>query len=363
MLRVAIVGCGKVADKHVTQILQIPDAQVVGVCDREVLMAQQLAERFGIPFLSASVDELLTTCRPDIVHITTPPQSHHLIATQCLRAGSHVYVEKPFTVTAVEAEDLLALAAATGRKVTVGNETQFTPVARDMRELIRSGYLGGEPVHMESIYCYEFNDERYARALLGDKNHWVRQLPGGLLQNIISHGIGKIVEYLPGKVVQVLSHSFTSRFLEGIGETDIRDELRVTIVDDRRTTAYFTFSSQIAPSLHQFRVYGPKNSLIADHEHQTLIAIPRNQKSYLNQFSPPFREARQYSANGRRNIRRFLRRELHAESGIRFLIGAFYDSIRTDAPLPVSYREILVTARIMDHVFEEPSEWASANGG
>jgi predicted dehydrogenase len=353
LIRVAIVGCGKVADKHASQILRIPDTRIVGVCDQEELMARQLAERFGVKRHFSEVGALLSSCKPNVVHITTPPQSHCALARQCLEAGCHVYVEKPFTLNSREAAELIALAEATGRKMTVGHETQFMPVAVDMRRLIHAGYLGGPPVHMESIYCYEFSDERYAKTLLGDKSHWIRRLPGGLLQNIISHGIGKIVEYLENGEVKVLAHGFTSHFLEDIGEADILDELRVIVSGSNRTTAYFTFSSQMGPALHQFRVYGPKHSLIADHEHQTLVRIAANQRSYLNQFIPPICDGKQQIANGFRNIRRFLTRELHAESGIYTLVKSFYRALTEDAPLPIPYRDILLTSRIMDEVFSQ----------
>ena len=81
-------------------------------------------------------------------------------------------------------------------KITAGHDDQFSHVARRMRALIRSGYLGGTPVHMESYYCYEIAQSGYAGALLGDKQHWIRRLPGMLLQNIISHGIARIAEFL-----------------------------------------------------------------------------------------------------------------------------------------------------------------------
>jgi len=354
MIRVGIIGCGKVADKHASQILRVPDSEIVGVCDQEELMAAQLAERLRVRLHFGDSQNFLATCRPDVVHITTPPQSHYVLAKQCLEAGCHVYVEKPFTLNSEEAVELIGIANASGRKITVGNETQFMPVARDMRRLVQSGYLGGAPVHMESVYCYEFTDERYAKALLGDKNHWVRRLPGGLLQNIISHGIGKIVEYLPDEQVSVFATGFTSRFLESIGETGIVDELRVIIHDSQDTTAYFSFSSQIGPALHQFRVYGPKNSLIADYDHQTLIVMPQKRyKSYMNQFIPPFSDARQHFANGCRNIKRFMRREFHAESGLYFLIKAFYSCLIENRPLPISYRDILLTSRIMDSIFTQ----------
>lgn len=354
MIKVGIIGCGKVADKHASQIKRITGCEIVGACDQEELMAKQLAERFAIKRHFDNHHNMLETCRPDVVHITTPPQSHYALARQCLEAGCHVYVEKPFTLNWKNARELIGIVEKSGLKLTVGHETQFMPVARDMRRLMHAGYLGGPPIHMESTYCYEFSDERYARALLDDKNHWIRRLPGGLLQNIISHGIGKIVEYLQDDAVTVLACGFTSHFLEDIGEKSIVDELRVIISDGHRTTAYFTFSSQISPALHQFKVYGPVNSLIADHEHQTLIKVPgKSYKSYLNQFIPPFKDASQYFVNGCGNIRRFLRNEFHAESAIHFLISAFYRSLTENTPLPIPYRDILLTSRIIDEVFSQ----------
>ncbi len=354
MIKVGIIGCGKVADKHASQIRRIKGAEVVGVCDQEELMARQLAERFGVKHHFTELSRMLTVCQPDVVHITTPPQSHYALAKESLEGGCHLYVEKPFTLNGDEAKELISIAERGTRKLTVGHETQFMHVARDMRRLIHAGYLGGPPVHMESVYCYEFSDERYAKALLGDSNHWVRRLPGGLLQNIISHGIGKIVEYLPDEKVSVVATGFTSQFLENIGETGIIDELRVIISGNRRTTAYFTFSSQMGPALHQFRVYGPKKSLIADHEHQMLIKVPgKSYKSYLNQFIPPFDDAKQYFNGGCRSIKRFLGNDFHAESAIHFLITSFYKSLADNTPLPIPYRDILLTAEIMDDILKQ----------
>src|SRR2546429_1916413 len=130
---------------------------------------------------------------------------------------------------------------------------------------------------MESSYCYDLGDPGYARAVLGDRRHWVRTLPGGLLQNIISHGVARIAEFLGADSPRVMAHGFVSPLLKTIGEDDIIDELRVIIAspgaEGDRTTAYFTFSSQMRPSVHEFRLYGPKNGLILDQDHETLITL------------------------------------------------------------------------------------------
>ena len=125
----------------------------------------------------------------------------------------------------------------------------------------------------------------YARVLLGDRGHWVRQLPGRLLQNIISHGIARIAEFLTSDTVRVIAYGFASPLLKSLGESEILDELRVIIGDEGGTTAYFTFSSQMRPSLHQFRLFGPKNGLALDQDQETLIKLPgRRFKSYAEKF-------------------------------------------------------------------------------
>lgn len=358
MIKVGIIGCGKMADQHASIIQRIPGAFIAGVCDAEPLMAKQMAERFHVEKFFTDAREMLDSIRADLVHITTPPQSHFPLGKLCLESGSHIYVEKPFTVDTPEAEALLRLAGEKGLKVTAGHNAQFTHAMVRMRELVKSGYLGGRPVHMESQYCYEFTDPSYAKALLGDRDHWVRKLPGSLLQNIISHGVSKIAEFLQGDSPTVIAHGFTSPFLKGIGEEGIIDEVRVIIKDENATTAYFTFSSQIGPSPHQFRLYGPKNSLIVDDDHQIVIKIANKEyKSYQRYFIPPFGFAKQYLGNFGRNFRKFLRRDFHLpnDAALKTLITAFYASVAEDAPLPLSYREILLTSRIMDAIFKQIS--------
>ncbi len=354
MLKVAIVGCGKIADDHASQIQRINGCEIVGVCDREPLMARQLYERFPVKRYFSDLTELLSEVRPDVVHITTPPQSHFEIARFCLEQGCHVYVEKPITLRAEEAHTLVALANEKVLKLTVGHDAQFSPVARRMRTLVQSGYLGGAPVHMESYYCYEFEEPGYARALLGDKHHWVRKLPGGLLQNVINHGIARISEFLTSDSPQVIAHGFASPLLKRMGESELIDELRVIISEEGRTTAYFTFSSQMRPSIHQFRIYGPKNGLVLDQDQETLIKLRGSRlKSYAEKFIPPMNIADQYLANVFTNARTFLKRDFHMESGMKYLIESFYCSIVQDTPVPIPYREILLTARIMDAIFSQ----------
>jgi hypothetical protein len=126
------------------------------------------------------------------------------------------------------------------------------------------------------------------------------------------------------------------------------------IRDKGGTTAFFCFSTQIKPSLNQFRICGPRNSILVDCASGSLIRDrDRSDKSYLTFFVPPLRSAKEHLRNARRNIANFVGRKLYQDSGMTELIRRFYQSIRLSAPPPIPYREIILTARIMDEIFAQ----------
>ncbi len=355
MIRVAIVGCGKIADQHVHAIRRVPDCRIVGLCDLEPLMARQLGERFGISACFSSVEELLRASRPDVVHITTPPQSHYQVARECLEKGAHVYVEKPFTVTADEAQSLIELAERSGLQVTAGHNLQFTPEMLEARRLVRQGFLGAAPLQLESHFCYDLGDATYAKGLLGNPAHWIRRLPGGLFHNIISHGIAPLAEFLDDDLTDLIALWDQSAQLKQLGENELQDELRVLIRDSKGATAFFCFSTQLK-GLNQVRLCGAAGSIVVDHVSGTALRSRyRPCKSYLTYFVPPLRAAREHLRAARINIANFITRKLYQDYGMKELIERFYASIRSETERPIPYREILLTARIMDEIFAQIS--------
>ena len=335
-------------------IHRIPDCKIVALCDRELLMAKQLGERFGISECFSDLREMLHATSPDVVHITTPPQSHYSLAKQCLESGSHVYLEKPFTITAEEAESLIQLAEDRGLKITVGHNYQFTLEMLEMRRLVSEGYLGGRPIHLESYWSYDLGGSMYAGAFLGSRAHWLRELPGQLFHNIISHGIAKLAEFLDDDVRLIVATAHRSPQLSHSGGSDLMDELRVLLRDKHGTTALFCFSTQFRPALNRLRIYGPRNSLMVDILTGTLVRSPgESYKSYLTYFIPPLKNAREYFRNLRLNITNFIRQRLYQDFGMKELIERFYNSIRTGGKPPIPYREIILTARIMDEIFAQ----------
>jgi predicted dehydrogenase len=352
-MRVALVGCGKIADQHVEAIRRIPGCSIVALCDLEPLMARQLGERFGISQCFSDVHEMLPACRPDVVHITTPPQSHYSVARECLDSGAHVYIEKPFTLRTDEAEELIQFANRRGLNVTAGHNLQFTLEMLEMRGLMREGFVGGEPAHLESYFSYDLGDPTYAKGLLQDQNHWVRKLPGGLFHNIISHGVAKLAEFLDDDLTDIMAIAGQSPLLKSLDDKQILDELRVLVRDKTGRTASFCFSTQLK-GLNQLRLYGPEGSIVVDHISGTVVRNKyRPCKSYLTYFVPPLRAAREHLRNARINVTNFVRQRLYQDFGMKELIERFYNSVRSGSPPPIPYREIILTARIMDEIFAQ----------
>jgi len=316
-------------------------------------MARQLAERFRISECFPHLRAMLEAASPDVVHITTPPQSHFSLAKECLEFGSHVYLEKPFTATADEAGSLMQLANRRDLKITAGHNLQFTLEMLEMRRLLESGFLGGKPAHLESHFSYDLGDASYVGPLLGNRAHWVRQLPGQLLHNVISHGIAKLAEFLGDELTEIVATAYQSSRMKSLGGAEVLDELRVLIRDKAGTSAFFCFSTQIK-GLNQLCLYGPAGSIVVDHVTGSLIRNKtRSYKSYLTYFLPPLENARQHFGNARANIGHFLRRRLYQDFGMRELIARFYNSIRSVGPPPIPYREIILTSRIMDEIFAQ----------
>ena len=316
-------------------------------------MAKQLGERFHISECFADVQEMLRRTQPQVVHITTPPQSHFQLAKYCLEFGTHVYLEKPFTVTAEEAEALIEFAERRGLKMTAGHNYQFTLEMLEMRRQVEQGFLGGKPVHLESYWSYDLGDLSYVGPVIGNREHWVRQLPGQLFHNIISHGIAKLAEFLDDEIAVLVATAHQSDQLKRLGVDEVLDELRVVIRDASGTTAFFCFSTAVK-GINQLRIYGAGGSMVADIITGSFVrASSRSYKSYLTYFIPSLKYAGEHARNAALSLTNFIRQRLYQDFGMKELIERFYNSIRRGEPGPIPYRQIILTAKIMDKIFTQ----------
>jgi len=198
VMRVGIIGCGKIADGHAEQLRALDGVQLVAACDREPLMVGQFLDRWPGLTGYGDVAAMLQAERLDVVHVATPPDSHVALACAALDAGCHVFVEKPFALDARGAREILDRAELRGRKACVNYLYNFESPALALQGLVEGGRLG-DVVHIETSYGYNLSGD-YGIAVMGDPAHWVHRLPGKLFHNVIDHVLAKVVPFLQGPV-------------------------------------------------------------------------------------------------------------------------------------------------------------------
>ncbi len=123
-LKIALIGVGHLGKIHLKCIRQTECWELAGIFDANEAQAEKVAAEFNCHKFN-DLESLFAAC--DAVDIVTPTPAHFKVAQQALRAGKHVFVEKPVTQTVAEARKLLVLAEKTGLKVQVGHVERFNP--------------------------------------------------------------------------------------------------------------------------------------------------------------------------------------------------------------------------------------------
>ncbi len=351
-LRIGIVGCGKIADGHAEILHYLPGAELVAVCDREPILAEQLAVRFNVPRWYASLDAMLAEAKLDVVHITTPPGVHLALTRQCVAAGAHVFLEKPLALNAADCRALIETVIAGGRQMTINYWPNFDPPALEAKRLLADGAIG-DPVHVEAFIGYDLAGA-YGQALMGDARHWVHALPGKLFQNMMDHIFNRIVPLLRADEPEVQAFAYKRREgLRGDGTDAMLDELRVYLRGGG-VSGYGSLSSHARPVANLMRVYGTKNTLELDFSNRTVVlAATQKYPSALGRLVPAFQMAGRYLSAGRKNITGFRRHEFQYFAGMSTLLERFYEGIRTGGEPPIPYAEILRVVDVMDRVIEQ----------
>lgn len=142
MLRLGVIGYGYWGPNVVRNFLGHHDCKIVTVCDTSpAALARVMAAHPGIG-VTTNPDSVLLATDIDAVAIVTPVSYHYELAKKALENGKHVFVEKPFTATSSEAEELIELADRLGLQIMVDHTFLFTGVVRKIKQLIDEGTLG-----------------------------------------------------------------------------------------------------------------------------------------------------------------------------------------------------------------------------
>jgi len=141
-IRWGILGAGNIARTFTEDLLLLDGHVVAAVGSRALGRAGEFAARYEIPRPYGSYADLAADDTVDVVYVATPHAGHFGAAATCLRAGRAVLVEKPFTVTAAETADLIALAKRCRLFAMEAMWTRCFPLIREVADLVRNGAIG-----------------------------------------------------------------------------------------------------------------------------------------------------------------------------------------------------------------------------
>ncbi|MET7339011.1 Gfo/Idh/MocA family oxidoreductase [Nonomuraea sp. NPDC005650] len=188
----------------------------------------------------------------DLVVVGTPPPTHAELAANALRAGLDVVVDKPFTPTAAEGRELIALAAELGRRVTVFQNRRWDADFRTLRRLIADGRLG-------TVHAFESRFEWWRPdGLDGWKGDTGIADGGGILFDLGTHLIDQAL-HLFGPVTEVLAEVNRR---DPRGGCDADDDTVVLLRHEGGTSSRLTMSSVAALPGARFRVLGSRDGYV-----------------------------------------------------------------------------------------------------
>ncbi|MGF1495777.1 MAG: Gfo/Idh/MocA family protein [Elainellaceae cyanobacterium] len=273
---IGIVGTGFGQKIHIPGFQAHPKTQVMAVYHRDLEKARAIATEHQIPYACQTVEEVVALPEVKAVSVSTPPFLHYEMGKTVLKAGKHLLLEKPTTLTADEARDLLRLAEEKGVVTCLDFEFRYVPAWLRLAELLQEGFIGHKRlVKIDWLASGRANPNRpwnwYARKDLG----------GGALGAYGSHTLDYIA-WLLGPVRRLsaqLSTGVTARPDPETGElkpVDSDDTCCILMELADGTPCQVLLSAVTYGGRgHWVEVYGDRGTLILGNE---------NQKDYIHGF-------------------------------------------------------------------------------
>ena len=194
--RVGLIGCGRIARVHAEAIRRVEGLSLIAVCDIDEERRKLFSDLNGVPAYQKYGD-LLHDERLDLVTVATPNGTHYKITKDCFRAGFHVLLEKPITITNEEAEDLIAVAQKKRVHFFAVKQVRYNPSIRVLKSAVEAGSLGR--IFSASLVVRWTRPQEYF-----DQVDWrgTKSLDGGTLLNQGIHYVD-VMQWLLGGVESV----------------------------------------------------------------------------------------------------------------------------------------------------------------
>ena len=329
-LRIGIIGAGQMARQHARAVGRVGNVVLTAVVDPDASALAEIRREHPGATGFASLEKLIDAKLVDAVHICTPPNTHEILAERALRAGLHIYVEKPFVESSLAARRLVALAEERGLQICAGHQLLYEPPSLRAFELLPAL---GELTHVESYFSFRaMKHTPSGRAALRDDLQ---------LLDILPHPVYLLLECLER------AGDGTTR----LQSVEIGPKGTVhALVRRGSLTATLVVTLEGRPVESYLRVVGTNGSVYADYVRSTVQTNIGPGASGIDKLISPYRLSRQLFAGTTASMaRRFLKRQ-RSYPGLAEIFAEFYAAIRGDRTSPVTKANLLETVSICEQI-------------
>jgi predicted dehydrogenase len=336
-LKVAVVGCGLVAQKrHIPAFLRLKkDVSLCAVCDLNQGLAKNVAEKFGIPNTYSNISEMLSKEHPDIVDVCTPPRVHASVAVEAIESGCHVLLEKPMALDVSDCDKMIEASKRYATKLSVVHNERFYPPFLKAQQLVESGAIG-ELTGMRVLSLT--NKEDY----LVHKDHWIHKLPGGVIGETGPHAV-----YLSLAFVKNVKNVDVYAAKKSDYPWVLYDDYRVELEGENiNSSMYISHTSDYTAG--EVDLFGTDYALKVDLQSMLLI---RYKREHLNPSSVALSSLSIAGQIAKGVISNTFKVMFHKPMlGHDVMIERFVKSVMRDQPVPVTPEEGRETVRIMEMI-------------
>lgn len=250
-LNFAIIGCGRIAQRHAEHIQN--NGKLLAVCDIVKERADALAEKYQAKSYTDYQALLLDNPGLDIVAICTPNGLHAEHSIAALKAGFHVLCEKPMALSVQDCGDMINAAERANRRLFIVKQNRFNPPVAAVKKILDEGRLGN--IYSVQLNCFWNRNNAYY------ENSWkgTKKLDGGTLFTQFSHFID-LLYWLVGDVKD--AHSFTANYHhDGIIEFEDTGVVTLKFYNGAIGTINYTVNSFDKNMEGSLTVFGEKGTV------------------------------------------------------------------------------------------------------
>lgn len=283
--RFAIVGCGRIAERHAQHIQHF--GQLKAVCDIAESKAKQMAEAYGAAYYTSLQTLLQNAADFDVVVICTPNALHAPQAIAAMQQGCHVLVEKPMALTAADCLEMIQVSARSGKQLFTVMQNRFNPPVAAVKKALAQGWFGN--IYSIQLTCLWNRGNDYYR------NSWkgTTELDGGTLFTQFSHFIDLLYWFF-GEIQQVQAITRNSAHKEVMAFEDNG----VAIVEFENGilgTVHFSVNSFEKNQEGSLTIVGEKGTVKIGGEYLNTIEYQRFEQGSL-EYSQETRPANDYGS-------------------------------------------------------------------